>query len=260
MAIGIFVVDSHVHGQRHAFKFKERGIKPDYATLAAGMPQAEVEVYDNSPRLLYHMDKYQVDVSVLIPAFGMTNELNLQIMDKHPDRFVALCNAVKTGHKAVRGEQPWTIEAAVKELDDLLATGRFCGVGEVLPSNPGKRYEWNQRFEEICQLMEVVRKYKVPIDYHTGHLSGYWGARGSSGGAPEFNNVLLCHEVASAFPDVNIILAHGGVQGWWGEREYIQALEVAAAHRNVYLETGIYWAELYEKPLSDPNIGAEKLV
>src|SRR5574340_118427 len=102
MAIGIFVVDSHVHGQRHAFRFKERGIKPDYATLAMGMPSAEVEVYDNSPRLLYHMERYQVDVAILIASFGMTNELNVEMMDKHPGKFMALCNAVATQHRARR--------------------------------------------------------------------------------------------------------------------------------------------------------------
>ena len=36
--------------------------------------------------------------------------------------------------------------------------------------------------------------------------------------------------------------------------------QVAASHANVYLETGLYWAELYEKPLRDPNIGVEKLI
>ncbi|MDE3075975.1 MAG: amidohydrolase [Chloroflexota bacterium] len=261
MTQGIFVVDTHVHGQRHAFKFRERGIKPDYATLAMGMPAADVEVYDNSPRLLYHMERYGVDVAILIASFGMTNELNLAIMDQHPGKFVALCNAVRTQHRARRGTEKWTIEAAVKELDDLLATGKFCGIGEVLPGNHEKAYTWNERFEELCQILEVARKHKVPVDYHTGHLSGYGGAVGTgSGRAPEFRNVLHCHELASAYPDVPIILAHGGMQGWWGQREFIEALEVAAAHPNVYLETGLYWAEMYEKPLSDPNIGAEKLV
>jgi hypothetical protein len=37
-------------------------------------------------------------------------------------------------------------------------------------------------------------------------------------------------------------------------------LNVAASHRNVFLETGQWWAELYDKPLKDPNIGAKKLV
>ena len=78
IATGRFLLDTHVHAQRHAFKFKERGIKPSYSTLAEGM--ADVDVYDNSPRLLYDMERYGVDMCVLIPAFGMTDELNAEIV------------------------------------------------------------------------------------------------------------------------------------------------------------------------------------
>ena len=53
---------------------------------------------------------------------------------------------------------------------------------------------------------------------------------------------------------------HGGIQGWWSERLWEDCLHVAAAHDNVYLETGVWWAELYDKPLADPNIGPEKLL
>jgi predicted TIM-barrel fold metal-dependent hydrolase len=38
------------------------------------------------------------------------------------------------------------------------------------------------------------------------------------------------------------------------------ALCVAAAHDNVYLETGLWWADLYDKALRDPNVGPEKLL
>jgi hypothetical protein len=37
MIPGRFVVDTHVHAQRHAFKFQERGIDPNYANLTEGM-------------------------------------------------------------------------------------------------------------------------------------------------------------------------------------------------------------------------------
>jgi predicted TIM-barrel fold metal-dependent hydrolase len=37
-------------------------------------------------------------------------------------------------------------------------------------------------------------------------------------------------------------------------------VHVAASHKNVYLETGRYWTELYYKCLDDPNIGPEKLI
>ncbi len=54
LAKGRFIIDTHVHAQRHAFKFKKRGIKPGFRALAEGMP--DVEVYDNTPRLLYDME------------------------------------------------------------------------------------------------------------------------------------------------------------------------------------------------------------
>ncbi len=35
---------------------------------------------------------------------------------------------------------------------------------------------------------------------------------------------------------------------------------MAASHDNVYLETGLWWTELYERALLDPNVGADKLI
>jgi hypothetical protein len=74
-------------------------------------------------------------------------------------------------------------------------------------------------------------------------------------------NPLLCHELASLYPDVPVILGHGGVEASaYYMEDYEKCLNVAASHHNVFLETGMWWAELYEKPLLDPNIGAKKMV
>jgi predicted TIM-barrel fold metal-dependent hydrolase len=266
-ARGIYVVDTHVHAQRHAFGFKKKGINPDYAVLSGGLAQADA--YDNSPRLLYHMDRYGIDVCVIQPGFGMTNEINLKIMEDHPERFVAFCRDVKTQHKSLRTGEQWSVKDAVKEIDDLLATGMFKGIGESIPRSRvhnRKRLTWDERLDEICEFMELARKYKVAISYHTGFPSGY-GAdldRGRAQGhyeTVESANPLLCHEVAALYPDVPIILAHGGIEGsGYYSEYYTQCLNVAASHPNVYLECGQWWAELYEKPLQDPNIGCEKLL
>jgi len=80
MIPGRFVVDTHVHAQRHAFKFQKRGIDPNYATLAEGMStDPEVVIYDNSARLLYDMERYGVDMCIISPAFGMTDEINQEL-------------------------------------------------------------------------------------------------------------------------------------------------------------------------------------
>jgi predicted TIM-barrel fold metal-dependent hydrolase len=260
LAKGIFMVDTHVHAQRHAFGFQKKGLDPDYGTLAEGMSHSVV--YDNSDRLLYHMDRYQVDVCVIFPAFGMTNEIDLQIVDKHPDRFVALCWDGETRRKDENGEKEWNIKDAIDELDRLLSTGRFKGIGEGM-STRGKT--WSEHLEQYCQYMELCRKHKVVAQYHTGFPNGYVGGKGLSSIVGNYENPwanpLHAHEIAALYPDVPIILCHSGIEGSGYYTDiYTQCLHVAASHHNVYLECGQWWAELYEVPLKDPNIGAEKLI
>jgi predicted TIM-barrel fold metal-dependent hydrolase len=221
------------------------------------MPQ--MEAYDNSPRLLFDMDAYGVDMCVVTPAFGMSNELNIELVEKHPKRFVALCQAKETYDRALRGEIEWTVEQAVEELDRLLATGKYVGIGEGMPADPlvirrKKRISQNARIDELLKVLAVAEKYQVPVHYHTGFAMGYHV------GITEAFNPLWAHDLASEFPDVPIIFDHGGMPNWWWEHLVDQCLHVAASHDNVYLETGLYWTELYHKPLLDPNIGPEKLI
>lgn len=268
VARGRFTIDTHVHAQRHAAKFKDRGIKPDYSTLGAEMMRSKaIEVYENTPRLLYDMERYGVDMCIIMPAFAMTDQLNAQIVEKYPDKFIAMCGATDYMMKARRGEIKWSVTELCSELDRLLSTGLFRGgVGEGIPIDPqpDTPYVWEKRFEEICQIMEIVRKHNVPIGYHTGMPTGYAGAvsiMGALGRAnTDWGNPLLAHDIAAAYPDVPIIMQHGGMQGGRSEMYIDATLEVAASHPNVYVEAGMYWADLYNKPLTDPNIGPEKLV
>jgi predicted TIM-barrel fold metal-dependent hydrolase len=263
VAKGIFMVDTHVHAQRHAYGFQKKGEDPDYAALSSGMSRSTV--YDNSPRLLYHMDRYGVDVAVIFPAFGMTNDIDLQIVDAHPDRFIALAWDVETRRKSESGEKPWNIKDSIAELDQLLSTGRFKGIGEGFSSGHQVGISWQEHLEMYCQYVELCRKYKAPAQYHTGFPNGYVGGPGLASMVGNFEspwaNPLHAHELAALYPDVPIILCHSGVEGSGYYTElYKQCLHVAASHHNVYLECGQWWAELYEVPLKDPNIGAEKLV
>jgi predicted TIM-barrel fold metal-dependent hydrolase len=50
------------------------------------------------------------------------------------------------------------------------------------------------------------------------------------------------------------------MQGGRWETLVEECIQVAANHDNVYLETGLYWTELYYKALLDPNVGPEKLM
>ena len=272
MKLGRFIVDTHVHGQRHAVRFQHRSDEADYGNLArlmrTAVPADEADeddaviVYGNGDRIRYDMDTYGVDMCVLLPAFGMTNEIHREMVREHPDRFVAFASPVQTDKRAVRGEEPWTIDAACEELDELLEEDEFLGIGEAAPTDPTREeaIEWSDRRDELRQAFEVAADHDVPISWHTGHVSGYSGGGTNIKLYPDWKDPSLAGELAAEFPEVPIILNHGGMQGHWREHTVDAACEVAATHDNVHLEIGLYWKELLKKPLNDPNIAIDQLL
>jgi predicted TIM-barrel fold metal-dependent hydrolase len=259
--LGRFIVDTHVHSQRHAAGASLKGSK-DYKDLANAM--FNIEAYDNSPRLLYDMECYGVDMCITEPFFGMTNKTNLAQKHSNPGKFACNCQAQETWKKSLAGEIEWTIEAACQELDALLSTGEYVGIGEGMPlRGSNKKTQYPQYEDEHTQMrnmmhvMEVCRAHKVPYRYHAGAPGGYAIAYH---GYTTTYNPLWAHDLAIAFPDVPIILEHAGIEGGWWEHFYEQCLHVAAGHKNVYLEAGRNWAELYYKALTDPSVGPEKIL
>ena len=173
MKLGRFVVDTHVHSQRHAAGKALNGSK-DYGDLGHAM--FNIIAYDNSPRLLYDMECYGVDMCVLLPAFGMTNETNVEQVKKYPNKFAAVCQAKTARDKALSGEVKWTIDAACEELDALLATGSFVGIGECMPAPPDNpndpSYEDRDErtiIKDMMKVMDLGRKYKYPRSLSHGH-------------------------------------------------------------------------------------------
>jgi predicted TIM-barrel fold metal-dependent hydrolase len=262
MKVARFIVDTHVHSQRHAAGAALKGSK-DFGDLGKAMGQ--MDAYDNSPRLIYDMECYGVDMCVLEPAFGMTNEINMEQKRKNPDKFVLNCWPRNYQKKVMAGEVEWTIEGFCQELEDMLKTGEYVGVGEAviqaMVRKPDSKYPEYLDERTIIKynmmVLDVCRKYKVPFRYHTGLPGGYSIAYH---GSPTTFNPLWAHTLAVAYPDVPIILEHAGIEGGWWEHFYEQCLHVAAGHKNIYLECGRFWTELYYKALTDPSVGAEKLI
>lgn len=266
MKLGRLIIDTHVHAQRHAVgpEFKKQGVSDyknvKYEDLAKVMPG--VRTYDNSDRLIFDMECYGVDMCILCSAFGMNNEINLQLVEKYPDKFRALAYPKETADKALAGEIEWTMEAAIEELDQLLSTGKFIGTGEGMPANPTamrsqKTMSQTERMDQLRLVMNLARKHGVPVRVHSGSPMGYpvsytyW---------PENFHPSWVRDMAAEYPDVSIIFDHGGMQGGRWDRLVKECIEVAANHDNVYLETGLYWTELYYEALADPNVGPEKLM
>ncbi len=267
MKPGRFVVDTHVHAQRFAAggALAEREVAQTGQWDMLGATMSGLVPYANTGRLEYDMDCYGVDLCVLLPAFGMTDELNLEIVAGTPDKYVAACGITDYMLRCRQGEDEWTIDGVCAEFDRLLGTGDFVAIGESMPYMPvpydhHRPVSRTEAVTNMLRIAEVADRHGVPLRYHTGIPMGYTSPYSSGFLGPADFNPLWGHDIAAAFPNLTLIFDHGGIQAWWWERWYEECLNVVGAHDNVYVETGLWWRELYERPLVDPNIGPEKLL
>jgi len=136
MKIGRFVVDGHIHGSK---LYRPAGKSGEGETTMKKL-WSEVEPYDNSEAIIYDMDAYGIDMGILKPSFaGTINEMQVQIVDKYPNRFRALCSDQTQRLKCARGEAEWNIETACEEIEAALkwGKGKFVGIGEFVPGGMG---------------------------------------------------------------------------------------------------------------------------
>lgn len=78
--------------------------------------------------------------------------------------------------------------------------------------------------KNLYPLYDVAQHYQIPVMLHTG-TSIFKGSR------LKYGNPLFLDDVAVDFPQLNILLVHGG-RGCW----YQEAFTLAKLHSNVYIE------------------------
>lgn len=110
------------------------------------------------------------------------------------------------------------------------------------------RYEDYKYFypndRSVYPLYAKAEELGIPVMIHTGS-STFKGAR------LKYGDPLFVDDVAIDFPDLNLLLVHGG-RGFWYDRAFF----LARLHRNVYLEiSGLpprnllkYFPELWKIP------------
>jgi len=113
---------------------------------------------------------------------------------------------------------PYLVSNLPQELDSLLKKG-FKG----LKMYPTYQYFYpNEHF--LYPLYAEAEKNNIPVMFHTGS-SIFKGAR------LKFGDPLFLDDVAVDFPQMNILLVHGG-RGFWYDRAFF----LARIHENVYME------------------------
>lgn len=245
-----FVVDTHAHITTLYQPAGKKSLELARQGRWNGL-NGELEPFDNSPLCLYDMDCYGVDMCILKPSIiGSTNEMQAMLVDRHPDKFRAMCSDQKLKIQVWREEKEWNLKDAVDEVEKALKTGKFVGIGEFAPGGMDvkrdPRPDYNQRLNEFRHFMELARQYKVTIDLHEGSVGYSWDVN------------QLYAQLAHEYPDVPIIYCHGGGHD---DNDIRRACDICAwSADNIYLETGSWTAEQYMIALNDPNVGASQLI
>ncbi|MEZ0538090.1 amidohydrolase family protein [Fibrella arboris] len=98
---------------------------------------------------------------------------------------------------------------------------------------PNDRMAWH--------VYEAIADYKLPMLFHSGHSGFGSGVRGGGGLRLDYSNPIHLDDVAIAFPDSPIIIAH---PSWpWQD----EALSVAMHKPNVYIDLS-GWSPKYFPP------------
>lgn len=255
-------MDAHVH---ITTLYKPRGMTrgwdfPDKWTPVFKWVQVDCEPFDNSALCLHEMERYGIDLCILLPSVtGTTNEMQAMLVDKYPDKFRAFCSDQRLKMKVVRGEAKWTLEEALAEVEAALETGKFVGIGEVVPADPDpkKAYTFRERLDELRKIYDLAAKHKVAVHFHEEARNDGW------------DPYQLLLRLSLEYPDLPIIFCHAGYSiGAYPEGAAVVRKAVRTAAKasfenpqgNIYLETGTWPAEYYKYALRDPNVGPTQLI
>ena len=211
------IIDIHVHIMPYhmmkpsALELMKRGRK-DYA---------EVERYCANPKeFLGLLDRLGVERAGLInyvapKIIGFTPEAN--------DWIAKYCKAAPDRLIAFGGVLPGTVPDAGAEVDRMAKLGiraiKLHPSHQVLSPN-----EYMDGNHELAAVYERAQSNGMPVMIHTG-TSIFPGARNLHA------QPLLCDDVAIDYPDLVVILAHGGRPLWMEE-----AFFLVRRHKNMHMD------------------------
>ncbi|MGH3441211.1 MAG: amidohydrolase family protein [Nitriliruptorales bacterium] len=214
MIDGIPVIDVHVHAARvPSLKPPPEAWKPGFAS--------EIpfdELHDDEGRILpdrfdAYLEAEGIDVALLMAEYSpkvtglQTVEDMLPIVEHDPERF-----------RFIGAINPHYHFPLVEELERQLDLGAVAL--KIHPVHGG----YPPNVAELFPVYHVCEERGIPVVFHCG-TSTFPGA------ANRYGDPVFLDDVAGRFPDLTMLLAHGG-RGWW----YDAAAFLSQAHANVWIE------------------------
>lgn len=224
------------------------------------------EVKNFCMKLLMYMDQHGIDAACVLPAPVSKCNVAGQIIENavkmNPERLIPWCRLF---YKEPVLPNPWTLcsswesekERALNELENMLKSGVFRGIGELDFSETGCD-DPIRSVKMFYPFMDIAAKFKVPVQFHTGFGKGSW----------RFNDPMLFDLLADRYAEIPFILDHsGGMLPHFGEA----SLALAIRYDNVFLQLANVdlmvdnsgrklFKKFVKKALKTFRVGAEKLI
>lgn len=209
------VIDFHVHYPR--FSDPPENYVQFLCSQMGGDPDEILAPYEDPRRFLQLMDENGIDDAVILAEYApitcgtMRNE-DVTSWCRTSDRLIPFASI-----------NPYLHQFPDQLLERLVKEEGFRGL-KIYPP-----YQWlSPNDAMLYPLYHKAQELRIPIIFHTGS-SVFAGAR------MKFGDPLLLDDVAVDFPDLTIVMAHGGRPFWYDRAQFLARL-----HRNVYLDvTGL---------------------
>ena len=170
---------------------------PEQAPPMIPFIDAHVHLGDEAMQLAL-MDRYAVERAVVFWGRASNNQTVADAVRHHPQRIVAFAS-ISPERAAYRGAWPKSADPAplLAELDALLASGQFHGIGETsavhFPSPGFPEADFDLGGPMMAGHFALARKHRVPLMLHV-----------------EVTRLDAFERALAAHRDVTVIWAHGG--------------------------------------------------
>lgn len=187
------------------------------AAAAEPLPFIDAHVHLNDERMqLELMQRHGAQKAVIFWGRNSDNESIAEAARRHPERFIAFAS-VSPERAAYRSAWASHDPTLLDQLDRLLASGRFQGIGEIssthFPSPGLPETDFDPLGPTLTGIMALARKHRVPVMVHI-----------------EITRINEFARLLAQFPDVPVIWAHGGYTPLFLARRMLDA------HSNLFYE------------------------
>jgi predicted TIM-barrel fold metal-dependent hydrolase len=164
---------------------------------ATPIPFIDAHVHLNDDAMqLDLMRRFGAERAVVFWGRQSDNTSIAESVARQPDRFIAFAS-ISPERAAYRKAWETNDPALLKTLDELLASGRFHGIGEIsavhFPSPGFPEADHDPTGPMLGGILALARKHRVPVMVHI-----------------EWTRLQAFSELLRKYPDVDVIWAHGG--------------------------------------------------